>query len=96
MRLKIYYDTTAMNAIKAIFLCTVSDVNLKFPPKLPSHDSPSRHKHCLWAAGLTRCLSLTVFFSQEGGSLVDSTGVLRLPFYTAWLELNQKEVTLDL
>lgn len=55
-----------------------------------------KHLARLWAAGLTRCLSLTVFFSQEGGSLVDSTGVLRLPLYTAWLELNQKEVTLDL
>lgn len=50
----------------------------------------------LWAAGLMRCLSLTVSLSQEGGSLVDSSGVLRLPLYTAWLELNQKEVTSDL
>lgn len=42
------------------------------------------------------CFSLTVSLSQEGGSLVDSSGALRLPFYTAWLELNQKEVTSDL
>lgn len=50
----------------------------------------------LWATGLIRCLSLTVSLSQEGGSLVDSHGVLRLPLYTAWLELFQKEVTFDL
>lgn len=42
------------------------------------------------------CLSLTVSLSQEGGSLVDSSGALRFPLYTAWLELNQKEVTSDL
>lgn len=41
-------------------------------------------------------LSLTVSLSQDGGSLVDSSGALRLPLYTAWLELNQKEVTSDL
>lgn len=51
---------------------------------------------CLWAADLTRCLSLTVSLSQERGSLVDSSGVLQLPLYIAWLELNQKEVTSDL
>lgn len=50
----------------------------------------------LWAAGLMRSLSLTVSLSQGGGSLVDSTGALRLPLYTVWLELNQKEVTSDL
>lgn len=37
-----------------------------------------------------------VSLSQEGGSLVDSRGVLRLPLYTAWLELYQKEVNFDL
>ncbi|KAE8281530.1 Cadherin EGF LAG seven-pass G-type receptor 1 Precursor [Larimichthys crocea] len=31
------------------------------------------------------------YYNKEGGSLVDSSGVLRLPLYTAWLELNQKE-----
>lgn len=50
----------------------------------------------LWAAALTRCLSLTVSLYQEGGSLMDSSGALRLPLYTTWLELNQKEVTFDL
>lgn len=49
-----------------------------------------------WVTGLIRCLSLTVSLSQEGGSLVDPRGVLRLPLYTAWLELYQKEVTFDL
>lgn len=41
-------------------------------------------------------LSFMVFLSQEGGSLVDSSGGLRVPLYTAWLELDQKEVTSDL
>lgn len=50
----------------------------------------------LWVTGLTWCLSLMVSLSQEGGSLMDSSGVLLLPLYTAWLELNQKEVTSDL
>lgn len=50
----------------------------------------------LWAAGLTRCLFLMVSLSQEGVSLVDSSGAVRLPLYTAWLELYQKEVTSDL
>ncbi|CAB1440354.1 unnamed protein product, partial [Pleuronectes platessa] len=31
------------------------------------------------------------YYNKEGGSLVDSSGALRLPFFTAWLELNQKE-----
>ncbi len=65
-----------------------------------THSDTHTHTHSdvawLWAAGLTRCLSLTVFLSQEGGSLVDSSGAVRLPLYTAWLELNQKEVTSDL
>lgn len=50
----------------------------------------------LWAAGLMQCLSLTVSLYQGGGSLVDSSGALLLPLFTAWLELNQKEVTSDL
>lgn len=44
----------------------------------------------------TVSLSFMVFLSQEGGGLVDSSGGLRVPFYTAWLELVQKEVTSDL
>ncbi|TNN70475.1 Cadherin EGF LAG seven-pass G-type receptor 1 [Liparis tanakae] len=36
------------------------------------------------------------YYNKGGGSLVDSTGALRLPLYTVWLELNQKEVTSDL
>ncbi|XP_033930567.1 cadherin EGF LAG seven-pass G-type receptor 1 isoform X1 [Pseudochaenichthys georgianus] len=31
------------------------------------------------------------YYNKEGGSLMDSSGALRLPLYTAWLELNQKE-----
>ncbi|XP_061523757.1 cadherin EGF LAG seven-pass G-type receptor 1 isoform X2 [Phycodurus eques] len=31
------------------------------------------------------------YYNKEGGSLVDSSGLLRLPLYTAWLELLQKE-----
>ncbi|KAK7902003.1 hypothetical protein WMY93_018772 [Mugilogobius chulae] len=31
------------------------------------------------------------YYNKDGGSLVDSSGALRLPFYTAWLELYQKE-----
>ncbi|XP_056280679.1 cadherin EGF LAG seven-pass G-type receptor 1 isoform X1 [Pseudoliparis swirei] len=31
------------------------------------------------------------YYNKGGGSLVDSTGALRLPLYTVWLELNQKE-----
>lgn len=68
----------------------------------PSDDAEGSVQHTgsnvawLWTTGLIRCLSLTVSLSQEGGSLVDSRGVLRLPLYTAWLELYQKEVTFDL
>ncbi|XP_077356776.1 cadherin EGF LAG seven-pass G-type receptor 1 isoform X2 [Festucalex cinctus] len=31
------------------------------------------------------------YYNKDGGSLVDSSGLLRLPLYTAWLELTQKE-----
>ncbi|XP_053719186.1 cadherin EGF LAG seven-pass G-type receptor 1 isoform X1 [Synchiropus splendidus] len=31
------------------------------------------------------------YYNKDGGSLVDSSGVLRFPLYTAWLELNLKE-----
>uniref|UniRef100_A0A8D3BBJ4 Cadherin EGF LAG seven-pass G-type receptor 1 n=1 Tax=Scophthalmus maximus TaxID=52904 RepID=A0A8D3BBJ4_SCOMX len=31
------------------------------------------------------------YYNKGGGSLVDSSGALRFPLYTAWLELNQKE-----
>ncbi|KAF7228987.1 transcript variant X3 [Nothobranchius furzeri] len=31
------------------------------------------------------------YYNKEGGSLVDSSGGLRVPLYTAWLELDQKE-----
>ncbi|XP_034019490.1 cadherin EGF LAG seven-pass G-type receptor 1 isoform X2 [Thalassophryne amazonica] len=31
------------------------------------------------------------YYNKDGGSLMDSSGALRLPLYTAWLELNQKE-----
>nr|XP_057933071.1 cadherin EGF LAG seven-pass G-type receptor 1 isoform X1 [Doryrhamphus excisus] len=31
------------------------------------------------------------YYNRDGGSLVDSSGLLRLPLYTAWLELAQKE-----
>lgn len=41
-------------------------------------------------------LSLMVSLSQEGWGLVDSRGGLRVPLFTAWLELIQKEVTFDL
>uniref|UniRef100_A0A3Q4I0J7 Cadherin EGF LAG seven-pass G-type receptor 1a n=1 Tax=Neolamprologus brichardi TaxID=32507 RepID=A0A3Q4I0J7_NEOBR len=31
------------------------------------------------------------YYNKDGWSLVDSSGALRLPLYTAWLELNKKE-----
>ncbi|KAM4712410.1 cadherin EGF LAG seven-pass G-type receptor 1 isoform 2-T2 [Anableps anableps] len=31
------------------------------------------------------------YYNKEGGGLVDSSGGLRVPLYTAWLELDQKE-----
>ncbi|KAM9328068.1 LOW QUALITY PROTEIN: cadherin EGF LAG seven-pass G-type receptor 1 [Pholidichthys leucotaenia] len=31
------------------------------------------------------------YYNKDGGSLVDSSGALLLPLYTAWLELTQKE-----
>ncbi|CAL8339093.1 unnamed protein product [Arctogadus glacialis] len=31
------------------------------------------------------------YYNKDGGSLLDSTGALRLPLYSAWLELYQKE-----
>ncbi|XP_074482164.1 cadherin EGF LAG seven-pass G-type receptor 1 isoform X2 [Sebastes fasciatus] len=31
------------------------------------------------------------YYNKDGGSLVDSSGALRFPLFTAWLELNQKE-----
>ncbi|KAM4569520.1 cadherin EGF LAG seven-pass G-type receptor 1 isoform 2-T2 [Odontesthes bonariensis] len=31
------------------------------------------------------------YYNKDGGSLVDSSGGLRVPLYTAWLELDQKE-----
>ncbi|XP_023807886.1 cadherin EGF LAG seven-pass G-type receptor 1 isoform X2 [Oryzias latipes] len=31
------------------------------------------------------------YYNKDGGSLVDSSGSLRVPLYTAWLELFQKE-----
>lgn len=65
-------------------------------PQTMPEDQHNTQVARLWTTGLIRCLSLTVSLSQEGGSLVDSRGVLRLPLYTAWLELYQKEVTFDL
>ncbi|XP_075907847.1 cadherin EGF LAG seven-pass G-type receptor 1 isoform X3 [Nelusetta ayraudi] len=41
--------------------------------------------------GQWHSVELHYYNKGEGGSLVDSSGVLRLPLYTAWLELNQKE-----
>lgn len=52
----------AMSAINPIFLCTVSDVNLKFPPKRPSHDSTSRHEQTLGL--LVGCRSNAVSLSH--------------------------------
>lgn len=56
-----------------------------------------KHAHIQTKLGLTRRFSLTVCLYQEGGGcLVDSSGVLWFPLYTAWLELNLKEVTFGL
>lgn len=79
------------------FLCNQKKSNVpQTEHGRPSHTHTDSDVAWLWAAALTRCLSLTVSLSQEGGSLMDSSGALRLPLYTAWLELNQKEVTSDL